>query len=129
MKCLDPIFTVAAEVESQLGADVTCSPRNLSVPLVIRGEGSSCFPGPLYFRMNHIFRTFKCKLMLFRCTIGMCLNTACVYLLAFLKLFQFGLQKRLSFTFPCIFLMCLGISPYLWRREASRSVTSADICV
>lgn len=29
MKCLDPIFTVAAEAESQLGADVTCSPRNL----------------------------------------------------------------------------------------------------
>lgn len=43
MKCLDPIFTVAAEVESQLGADVTCSPRNLwlsalSVPLVMRGR-------------------------------------------------------------------------------------------
>lgn len=44
MKCLDPIFTVAAaEVESQLRADVTCSPRNLwlsalSVPLVMRGR-------------------------------------------------------------------------------------------
>lgn len=75
---------------------------------------------------------FKCKLMLFRCTMDMCLNTACVYLLAFLRFYLNFVCKRDSgsFTFSCIFFIVpRDFSTFIGKRSLSLFNVCIHLCL